>query len=99
MFPFLHTTGVAKAVVSVILSVIHSAGRLTTASKAGRFIPNRKEMFYLTTHSTHFIYGYMASDMVKDHSDSEKGNSLPPHRLLLSINSKGYFICTILQTR
>ena len=29
--------------------------------------------FYLTTHSTHFIYGYMASDiMVKDHSDSEK---------------------------
>ena len=27
--------------------------------------------------------------MVKDHSDSEKGNLLPPHRLLLSINSKG----------
>ena len=22
----------------------------------------RKEMFYLTMHSTHFIYGYMASD-------------------------------------
>ena len=22
-----------------------------------------KEMFYLTTHSTHFIYGYMASDL------------------------------------
>ena len=22
----------------------------------------RKEIFYLTTHSTHFIYGYMASD-------------------------------------
>ena len=21
------------------------------------------EMFYLTTHSTHFIYGYMASDI------------------------------------
>ena len=38
-------------------------------------------MFYLTTHSTHFIYGYMASDiiiMVKDHSDSERkeGNVL-----------------------
>ena len=52
-------------------------------------------MFYLTTHSTHFIYGYMPSDnMVKDHSDGEKGNPLPPHRLLLSINSKGSFICT-----
>ena len=23
----------------------------------------RKKMFYLTTHSTHFIYGYMASDI------------------------------------
>ena len=22
-----------------------------------------KEMFYLTTHSTHYIYGYMASDI------------------------------------
>ena len=57
-----------------------------------------REMFYLTTHSTHFIYGYMASDMVKDHSDSEKENPLPPHGLLLSINSKGLFICTIPQT-
>ena len=27
--------------------------------------------------------------MVKDHSDSEKGNPLPPHRLLFPINSKG----------
>ena len=36
--------------------------------------------------------------MIKDHSDSEKGNPLPPHRLLLSINSKGSFICTIPQT-
>ena len=33
--------------------------------------------------------------MVKDHSDSEKGNPLPLHRLLLLINSKGSFICTI----
>ena len=99
----------------------------------------RKEMFYLTTHSTHFIYGYVASDIwyrttqiareererererernvlfndalntfylrlygvrhtVKDHSDSEKGNLLPPHRLFLSISSKGSFIYTIPQT-
>ena len=26
-------------------------------------VRGRKEMFYLTTHSTHFIYGYMASDI------------------------------------
>ena len=55
-------------------------------------------MFHLTMHSTHFIYSYMASDMVKDHSDGEKGNPLPPHRLLFPISSKGSFICTIPQT-
>ena len=27
------------------------------------FFAQGKEMFYLTTHSAHFIYGYMASDM------------------------------------
>ena len=56
----------------------------------------RQEMFYLTTHSTHFylrLYGIR--HMVKDHSDSEKGNPLP---LLFPINSKGSFICTIHQT-
>ena len=36
--------------------------------------------------------------MVKDHSDGEKGNPLPPHRLLFPINCKGSFICTIPQT-
>ena len=78
-------------------------------------------MFYLTTHSSHFIYGYMALDMVndpgysqkkplfdwqqgffythsthfylrsygvgymvKDHSDSERGNLLSPPGLLFS---------------
>ena len=29
--------------------------------------------------------------MVKDHSDSERGNPLPPHGLLFSINSKVCF--------
>ena len=63
-------------------------------------VKRRKEMFYLTTHSTHFIYGYMASDiiMVKDHSDSKRGNPLPPHGLLFLISSKGSFIGTIPQT-
>ena len=56
-------------------------------------------MFYLTTHSTHFIYGlYGVRHMVKDHSGCEKGSPLPPHRLLFPINSKGSFICTIPQT-
>ena len=29
-------------------------------------------MFYLMTHSTHFVYGYMVSDVVKDHSRGRK---------------------------
>ena len=33
--------------------------------------------------------------MVKDHSDSERGNPLPPYGLLFPISSKGSFICTI----
>ena len=30
---------------------------------ADQFANRYQEMFYLTTHSTHFIYGYMASNM------------------------------------
>ena len=48
--------------------------------------------------NTFYLRLYGIKHMVKDHSDSEKGNPLPPHRLLLSINSKGSFICTIPQT-
>ena len=54
----------------------------------------RKEMFYLTTHSAHFIKGYM----VKDRTYSERENLLPPHGLLFPISSKGSFICIISQT-
>ena len=53
-------------------------------------------MFYLTMHSTHFylrLYG--VKHVVKDHSDSKRGNPLPPHRLLFPISSKGSFICII----
>ena len=48
--------------------------------------------------NTFYLWLYGVRHMVKDHSDSEKGNLLPPHRLLLSINSKGSFICIIPQT-
>ena len=62
-------------------------------------IEGRKEMFYLMTHSNHFILRlYGVGHMVKDHSDSERGNPLPPHGLLFPISSKGSFICTIPQT-
>ena len=41
---------------------------------------------------------YGAERMVKDHSESERGNPLPPYGILFPINSKGSFICTIPQT-
>ena len=47
--------------------------------------------------NTFYLRIFGVRHMVKDHSDSEKGNPLPPHRLLLSINSKGSFICIIPQ--
>ena len=49
----------------------------------------RKDLFYITTHSRHLL---------KDHSDSERGNPLLPHGLLFLISSKGSFICLIPQT-
>ena len=48
--------------------------------------------------NTSYLRLYGVIHMVKDHSDSEKGNPLPPHRLLFPIDSKGSFICTIPQT-
>ena len=63
----------------------------------------RKEMFYLTTHSTHCIYGYMASDiMLKDHSDSERENATrakPDRKREITTKSKHSFLHTISYTK
>ena len=48
--------------------------------------------------NTFYLRLYGVRHMVKDYSDSEKGNLLPPHGLLFLISSKGSFICTIPQT-
>ena len=47
------------------------------------------------TLNTFYLQLYGIRHMVKDHSDSEKGNPLPPPRLLFPISSKGSFICII----
>ena len=41
--------------------------------------------------NTFYLRLYGVRHMVKDDSDSERGNPLPPHRLLFPINSKGSF--------
>ena len=48
--------------------------------------------------NTFYLRLYGVRYMVKYHSDSKKGNPLPPHGLLFPISSKGSFICTIPQT-
>ena len=57
---------------------------------------DRERYFFLFNDAlnTFYLRLYGVRHMVKDHSDSEKGNPLPPHMLLVSIN-KGSFICTI----
>ena len=45
---------------SVCVCVCNTGFDINKAYHAHR--QGRKEMFYLTTHSTHFIYGYMVLD-------------------------------------
>ena len=50
----------------------------------------QERIYYLMTHSTHFIYGCMTSDMDLDYSDNKRGNLLPPlYGLLFQISKKG----------
>ena len=72
----------------------YASGHYDTGFKKQYCESGMKEIFHLTTHSTHFIYGYM----VKDHSDSKRGNPLSPHGLLFPNSSKSSFICIISQT-
>ena len=47
------------------------------------------------TLNTFYLRLYGVKHMVKDHSESERRNLLPPHGLLFPITSKGSFICII----
>ena len=48
-----------------------------------------RNVLFNDTLNTSYLRLYGVRHIVKDHSDSEKGNPLLPYRLLLSINSKG----------
>ena len=86
---FLITESVRKLLVSVCGRTVYMHDVLTLGERNVLF-NDALNTFYLR------LYG--VRHMVKDHSDSEKGNPLPPHGLLFPINSKGSFICTIPQT-
>ena len=60
---------------------------------------NEGNVLFNDAHDTFYLRLYsVGHNMVKDHSDSERGNLLPPHGLLFPISSKGSFICIIPQT-
>ena len=80
----------------VIISVFCSGG--ANKNIATVVFARERHVLFNDTLNTFYLWLYGIRHMVKDHSDSEKGNPLPPHRLLLSINSKGSFICIIPQT-
>ena len=44
--------------------------------------------------NTFYLRLYGVRHIVKDHSDSKRGNPMPPHWLLFPISSKCSFICT-----
>ena len=71
--------------------------QLFTAQLAVEQLERERNVLFNDALNTFYLRLYGVRHMVKDHSDSEKGNPLPPHRLLLSINSKGSLICTIPQ--
>ena len=48
--------------------------------------------------NTFYLGLYGVGHMIKDHSESERGNPLLLHGLLFPIGSKGSFTCTIPQT-
>ena len=62
------------------------------------FIRKEGNVLFNDALNTFYLRLYGVRHMVKDHSDSQRGNPLPPHRLLFPISSKGSFICTIPQT-
>ena len=64
----LQEDGVRPVWVTHLIHLVYGAHRGKKYTCLGHLansesVEGRKEMFYLTTHSTHFIYGYTASDI------------------------------------
>ena len=58
-----------------------------------KLIASRKEgnVLFKDALNTFYLRLYGVRHMVKDHSDRETGNALPPHRLYFPSSSKGSF--------
>ena len=93
-----HGAGGDAADIGMVTATRHEEyGLLRTCVEHLQYRKERNVLFNDAL-NTFYLRLYGVRHMVKDHSDCEKGNPLPPHRLLFLINSKGSFICTIPQT-
>ena len=72
---------------------METAGLPRIESKTWMLQVWKGNVLFNDTLNTFYLQLYGVRHMVKDHSDSERGNLLPPHGLLFSIDSKGSFIC------
>ena len=84
-----------------MLNKVYNTARLKItqfeqAQPFGISIDKGKEgnVLFNDTLNTFYLQLYDIRHMVKDHSDSERGNPLPPHGLLFSISSKG-IVCNL----
>ena len=68
---------------------------VTVSKKSWIQSKRERNVLFNDTLNTFYLRLYGVRHMVTDHSDSEKGNPLSLHRLLLLINSKGSFIYAI----
>ena len=78
-----------------LYGVRHICSRTTQIAREETVSPiwtTFSDILFNDTLNTFYLRLYGVRHMVKDHSDSERGNPLPPHRLLLLISSKGYFL-------
>ena len=76
-------------------TLYHTLFSLTPRSVDSALMMEEGNVLFNDTLNTFYLRLYGVGHMVKDHSDSERGNPLLPHGLLFLINSKGSFICTI----
>ena len=84
---YIHTThtsvyAYAQTCARVCVCIVYLEISVLNGRKEGNVLFN-------DTLNTLYLWLYGVSHMVEDHSDSERGNPLPPHGLLFLISSKG----------
>ena len=81
-----------------LLLILHELLYLYSLVSLNSVLWSEENVLFNDALNTFYLRLYGIRHMVKDHSDSERGNPLLPHGLLFSIDSKGSFICTIPHT-